>query len=194
MDLLCIARSISRRNIGTSAAFIARPRPACTDRPIALCSSPIGVLGRLGMIMSLCSGPGRRTTAAVLVLTAAAVGACTTTPQLTAAPSEQAQPSPPPAPPPPQPPPIDVAGRWRLAAASGACLMTLAATPGAAEGTIAPAGGCPGNFFTSRKWTFEHDMLIIRDHKNDALAELAFSAGRFQGQATGGGSVTLARP
>lgn len=142
------------------------------------------------MIMSLCSGPGRA--ASVLLVTAAAVGACTTTPQLTAAPSEQAQP--PPAPTPPQPPPIDLAGRWRLAAASGACVMTLAAIPGAAEGTIAPAGGCPGNFFTSRKWTFEHDMLIIRDHKSEALAELSFAAGRFQGQATGGGSVTLARP
>ena len=147
------------------------------------------------MINFLCGGPSRHSAiVAVLVLTAAAVGACTTTPQLTAAPSEQAQPSPPPAPPPPQPPPIDVGGRWRLAAASGACLITLGATPGAAEGTIAPAGGCPGNFFTSRKWTFEHDMLIIRDHKSETLAELSFSAGRFQGQATGGGSVTLARP
>jgi len=144
------------------------------------------------MIISLCSGPGRA--ASVLLVTAAAMGACTTTPQLTAAPSEQAQPAPPPAPSPPRPPPIDLAGRWRLAAASGACVMTLAAAPGAADGTIAPAGGCPGNFFTSRKWTFEHDMLIIRDHKSEALAELSFAAGRFQGQATGGGSVTLARP
>ena len=146
------------------------------------------------MIMSLCSGPGRA--AIVLLVTATAVGACTTTPQPTAASSEQqAQPAPPPAlPPPVQPPPIDLAGRWRLAAASGGCLMTLAAMPGAAEGTIAPAGGCPGNFFTSRKWTFEHDRLIIRDHKSEALAELSFAAGRFQGQATGGGSVTLARP
>jgi hypothetical protein len=72
--------------------------------------------------------------------------------------------------------------------------MTLAAPTGAAEGSIAPAGGCPGNFFTSRKWTFEHDMLIIRDHKNETLAELSFAAGRFQGQATGGDAVTLARP
>jgi protease inhibitor Inh len=145
------------------------------------------------MMMSLRSGLGR-TTAAVLVLTAAAVAACTTTPQLTAAPSEPPQPSPAPTPPPPQRPPIDLAGRWRLAAASGACLMTFASTPGAADGTIAPAGGCPGNFFTSRKWTFEHDMLIIRDHKSEALAELSFAAGHFQGQATGGGSITLARP
>jgi hypothetical protein len=145
------------------------------------------------MIMSLRSGPGRLSAAAVLLLSAA-VGACTTTPQLTAAPNEQAQAPAPPAPPTPRAPPIDVAGRWRLAAASGACVMTLVATPGAAEGTIAPAGGCPGNFFTSRKWTFEHDMLIIRDHKSEALAQLSFSAGRFQGQATGGESVTLARP
>jgi hypothetical protein len=153
--------------------------------------SSIRVLNSLGMMMSLRSGLGRRATAAVLLLSTA-TGACTTTPQLTAAPSEQAEPSPPPAP--PQPPPIDLAGRWRLAADSGACLVTLAATPGAAEGTVAPAGGCPANFFTSRKWTFEHGMLIIRDHKSEALAELSFSAGRFQGQATGGGSVTLARP
>ena len=144
------------------------------------------------MIEFLRGGPNRRSTI-VAVLTAAAVGACTTNPQLTAAPSEQAQPSAP-APPPPQPPPIDVSGRWRLAAASGACLITLGAMPGAAEGTIAPAGGCPGNFFTSRKWTFEHNMLIIRDHKSETLAELSFSAGRFQGQATGGGSITLAKP
>jgi hypothetical protein len=145
------------------------------------------------MIAFLCSGPARATTA-VLILTAVAVGACTTAPQLTAAPSEQAQPSPPPVPTPPQPPPIDLAGRWRLAAASGACLMTFAAVPGAADGTIAPAGGCPGNFFTSRKWAFEHDKLVIRDHKSEALAELSFAAGRFQGQVTGGGPVTLARP
>src|SRR5215470_3427706 len=135
----------------------------------------------------MCSGLNRRSAiAAGLLLSFAAVGACTSTSQLATPPSEQAAASP--------PPPIDLAGRWRLAAASGACLMTLSATPGAAEGTIAPAGGCPGNFFTSRKWTFEHDMLIIRDHKSETLAELSFAAGRFQWQAPGGGSVTLARP
>ena len=143
------------------------------------------------MITSKCGRPRRRSAiAAGLLLSLAAVSACTGRSQLGSPPSEQVAASPLP----PPPPPIDVAGRWRLAAASGACLMTLAATPGAAEGTIAPAGGCPGNFFTSRKWTFEHDMLIIRDHKSEALAVLSFAAGRFQGQANGGGSVTLARP
>ena len=147
------------------------------------------------MITFMCGRPRRRSAiAAGLLLSLAAASACTSTSQLGSPPSEQVAASPTPPPPPPQPPPIDVAGRWRLAAASGACLMTLATTPGAAEGTIAPAGGCPGNFFTSRKWTFEHDMLIIRDHKSEALAVLSFAAGRFQGQANGGGSVTLARP
>jgi Protease inhibitor Inh len=97
-------------------------------------------------------------------------------------------------PPPPQPPPIDVAGRWRLSAAGGgACFMTFAHNPGAPQGTIAPEGGCPGNFFTSRKWTFEHGALIIRDHKSDVLAELPFAGGRFEGRQTGGGALTLSR-
>jgi len=146
------------------------------------------------MITSMCSRSSRRSAiAAGLLLSLATATACTGTSQLASPPSEQAAASPP-APSPPKPPPIDLGGRWRLAAASGACVMTLSSTPGAAEGTIAPAGGCPGNFFTSRKWTFEHDMLIIRDHKSETLAELSFAAGRFQGQATAGGSVTLARP
>jgi hypothetical protein len=77
-----------------------------------------------------------------------------------------------------------------------ACLMTFNASPGAGEGSIAPTGGCPANFFTSRKWTFEHDMLIIRDHKGEALGELSLVTGRFEGHPTGGsgGSITLARP
>src|SRR5580704_7995367 len=101
----------------------------------------------------------------------------------------------PPAPAPPQPPPIDLAGRWRLSmAGGGACLMTFGANPGASDGPIAPAGGCPGNFYTSRKWTFEHGMLILRDHKSEVLVELAFANGHFEGKVTNGGSITLARP
>ena len=79
-------------------------------------------------------------------------------------------------------------------AGGGACLMTLGDAPGAADGTVAPAGGCPGNFYTSRKWTYEHDRLIIRDHKSEVLAELSFAEGRFQGQVPNGGAITLARP
>ncbi len=71
--------------------------------------------------------------------------------------------------------------------------MTFGGSTGASDGSIAPAGGCPGNFFTSRKWTFEHGALIIRDHKGEVLAELSFAGGRFEGQQTGGGALSLAR-
>ena len=100
----------------------------------------------------------------------------------------------PPPPPPPSPPPVDLAGRWKLSqtGASG-CFMSFGSAPGADQGTIAPEGGCPGKFFTSRKWTFEHGALIIRDHKGEALGQLSFSSGRFAGQGTGGGELSLSR-
>ena len=100
----------------------------------------------------------------------------------------------PPPPPPPQPPPISLNGRWRLAAAgAGACFMNFAQTGGAAQGTIAPEGGCPGNFFTSRKGSFEQGALLIRDHKSDVLGELALAGGRFEGHQAGGGVLSLSR-
>jgi hypothetical protein len=62
----------------------------------------------------------------------------------------------------------------------------------AIQGTIAPEGGCPGNFFTSRKWTFEHGMLIIRDFKNQPLAQLSYSGDHFEGQ-DANGKLTLSK-
>jgi hypothetical protein len=131
---------------------------------------------------------GAKTAAALLAL--AALAACASAPKPEPPPVAAA---PPPAPPlAPTPPPIDLAGRWRLtAAAGGACFMTLGDAPGAAQGTIAPEGGCPDNFFTSRKWTFEHDALIIRDHKGQPLAQLSFTGGHFEGQDSNGGTLSL---
>jgi hypothetical protein len=92
-------------------------------------------------------------------------------------------------------PPVSMAGRWTLnSPGAGACAMNFAGAQGAAEGTIAPEGGCPGNFFTSRKWVFEQDGLVIRDHTGKPLAQLAVvSPSRLDGQATGGQPVMLAR-
>jgi Protease inhibitor Inh len=99
-----------------------------------------------------------------------------------------------PPPPPPPPPPIELGGRWRLSQVGAAgCYMNFGSAPGADQGTIAPEGGCPGKFFTSRKWTFEHGVLIIRDHKSEALAQLSFANGRFDGQANGGAEISLSR-
>jgi hypothetical protein len=137
---------------------------------------------------------------AALCLALAALGACTNTarfgggPETTAAPPPVTPPVAAAAPEPAPAPPTDLAGKWRLSVATGgACLMTFTANPGANDGKIAPAGGCPGNFFTSRKWTYESDTLTIRDFKGQALAQLSFADGHFEGKNSAGG-ITLARP
>jgi hypothetical protein len=88
-----------------------------------------------------------------------------------------------------------MAGRWRLVSASGgACGMTFGAPVGATEGTIAPEGGCPGNFFTSRRWVFEQSSLVIRDHTGKPLVQMKQnSAGRFEGESANRELVWLER-
>ena len=89
--------------------------------------------------------------------------------------------------------PVDMAGRWAFSAGA-TCAMNLTGADPGIEGTIRPEGGCPGNFFTSRKWTFESSALVIRDHNSQPLAQLSQVApGRFEGQATGGQPVSLVR-
>jgi Protease inhibitor Inh len=132
---------------------------------------------------------GSAAKAAVVLLVIAALGGCA---------SSRSEPPPeaaaPPPPPPPSPPPVDLTGRWKLTiGGGGACFMNFGHASAAAQGTIAPEGGCPGNFFTSRKWTFEHGALIIRDHKSEVLAELSFAAGHFEGHQTDGAALSLAR-
>jgi hypothetical protein len=93
-------------------------------------------------------------------------------------------------------PPVPMAGRWILSEpTSGArCGMTFAGDPAQPKGTIAPEGGCPGDFYTSRQWTFEQDQLAIRNHRGEVLAQLRPGAGgRFDGTATSGAAVTLSR-
>jgi Protease inhibitor Inh len=90
---------------------------------------------------------------------------------------------------------VDMGGRWFLAASgSGMCAMTFNAAPGAVEGAIAPEGGCPGNFFTSRQWALSQGALVIRDHNGAPLVQLA-SVGpdRFEGRTAAGEVISLAR-
>jgi protease inhibitor Inh len=93
------------------------------------------------------------------------------------------------------PPPVNLAGRWTLSSVgSGSCAMTFGASPNATEGTIAPGGGCPFSFFTSRKWNYTVAGLTIRDHTAQALAQLT-PAGpdRFEGKASSGQDMALSR-
>jgi hypothetical protein len=95
----------------------------------------------------------------------------------------------------PSAPPTAMAGRWLFSSPGrGQCNMTLGAPNAtASEGTIAPEGGCPGKFFTSRKWTYDQTGLTMRDHTGQPLAQLSGAGGRFDGKATGGEPVALAR-
>jgi Protease inhibitor Inh len=92
-------------------------------------------------------------------------------------------------------PPFNLAGRWTFSATGAAsCTMTLGAVQDATEGTIAPAGGCPLNFFTSRKWTYGEAGLAIRDHTGQVLAQLLPGGpSRFEGKTTSGQPVALSR-
>jgi hypothetical protein len=93
------------------------------------------------------------------------------------------------------PPPTSLSGKWTLSSTgAGSCTMTFGAQPEASEGTIAPAGGCPYNFFTSRKWNYTTAGLIIRDHNAQQLALLTPTGdGRFVGKTNAGQDVSLGR-
>jgi hypothetical protein len=92
-------------------------------------------------------------------------------------------------------PPVNLAGRWTLSSTgTGSCAMTFGGNPDATEGTIAPGGGCPFSFFTSRKWTYSEAGLTIRDHNAQALAQLTpAGSNRFEGKTGSGQDVALSR-
>jgi len=95
----------------------------------------------------------------------------------------------------PKPPPISMAGGWVLRSMGSQCSMTLGQTdPSAAKGTVAPGGGCPGNFFTTRAWSFDSNGLLLSNHNNQPMALLSLQGNSFSGSATNGGApVTLSR-
>jgi hypothetical protein len=97
---------------------------------------------------------------------------------------------------PPSAAPINMSGRWLLSSPGrGQCGMSFgAAGPSAADGTVAPEGGCPGKFFTSRKWTLDASgSLTLRDHNGQPLAQLSAAGTGFDGRSTSGDPVSLVR-
>lgn len=88
----------------------------------------------------------------------------------------------------------DMAGRWILVAPNApTCGMNFGGASGAQQGSVRPEGGCPGNFFTSRRWRLDQGMLVIDDEENRPLAQFTYAGGRFEGQAAAGMAVTLTR-
>lgn len=122
--------------------------------------------------MTFCRFPLAR---GLALLAAILVAGCSSTPSGEALPSAAPAAA-------PAAPPVVMAGRWRLVSANGgACGMTFGA--GASGGTIAPEGGCPANFFTSRHWVSEQGSLVIQDHRRKPLVLMKQNAaGRFEGE------------
>ena len=92
--------------------------------------------------------------------------------------------------------PIDnsMTGRWILSAPNApSCGMEFRGPAGARNGAISPDGGCPANFYMSRRWAMEGSVLTIADEENQPLAELRPGSARFEGQSTGGMPITLGR-
>ena len=84
-------------------------------------------------------------------------------------------------------------GRWMLSAPNApACGMNFSAATGQNEGTVVPEGGCPGRFYTSRRWALDKDTLTIIDDENNNLATLTFAGGQFEGKSADDTPVTLA--
>ncbi len=85
-------------------------------------------------------------------------------------------------------------GRWILAAPNApVCGLNFAGAPGKPDGTLAPEGGCPERFFTSRLWTLDQGTLTIKDDENNTMATLSFTGGRFEGKSAAGTPLILTR-
>ncbi|HEX9070507.1 MAG TPA: AprI/Inh family metalloprotease inhibitor [Pseudolabrys sp.] len=92
--------------------------------------------------------------------------------------------------------PVDnsVTGRWILSSPnSPSCGLEFGGAIGARAGSVAPDGGCPGNFYMSRRWAIESGVLTITGQESQPLAQLKVVGTRFEGQSSAGTPITLSR-
>jgi len=92
--------------------------------------------------------------------------------------------------------PVDdsMTGRWILSAPNApSCGLEFGGAAGARAGSVAPDGGCPGNFYMSRRWAIEGGVLTISGQESQPLARLKVVGSRFEGQSSAGTPVTLSR-
>ena len=85
-------------------------------------------------------------------------------------------------------------GRWILATPNApSCGLEFKGAASARAGTVMPDGGCPANFYLSRRWAMEGDALTITDDGSQPLAQLKSAGTHFEGRSAGGTAVTLSR-
>jgi hypothetical protein len=92
--------------------------------------------------------------------------------------------------------PVDdsMTGRWILSAPNApSCGLEFGGAAGARAGSVAPDGGCPDNFYMSRRWAIEGGVLTITGQESQPLAQLKVIGTRFEGQSSTGRPITLSR-
>jgi Protease inhibitor Inh len=92
--------------------------------------------------------------------------------------------------------PVDdsMTGRWILSAPNApSCGLEFGGAAGARAGPVAPDGGCPGNFYMSRRWAIEGSVLTITGQESQPLAQLKVIGTRFEGQSSAGRPIALSR-
>ena len=91
-------------------------------------------------------------------------------------------------------PQAGMAGRWMLAAPNAPiCGLNFSQGDGR-SGPVSPDGGCPANFYLSRRWALEGSGLTIRDDNGDTLGQMTLAGERFDGQSATGVPISLTHP
>ncbi|MGE0564105.1 MAG: AprI/Inh family metalloprotease inhibitor [Pseudolabrys sp.] len=89
-------------------------------------------------------------------------------------------------------PHVAMGGRWTLAAPNApTCGVEFRDSQGGQSGAVTPDGGCPGNFYMSRSWSFEDGALTIKSEEDQTLAQLQHKGGHFEGKSSDGTPLTL---
>jgi hypothetical protein len=89
---------------------------------------------------------------------------------------------------------LTVPGRWILSAPNApSCGLEFGGSASGRAGSVSPDGGCPGNFYRSRRWSMEDGAITITDAENQPLAHFRLAGDRYEGQSTSGMPMTLSR-
>jgi hypothetical protein len=89
---------------------------------------------------------------------------------------------------------LTIPGRWILSTANApACGLEFRGATGGRAGSISPDGGCPGKFYTSRRWSMDDGAITITDAESQPLAYFRLVGDRYEGQSANGTPMTLSR-
>jgi hypothetical protein len=89
---------------------------------------------------------------------------------------------------------LTIPGRWILSTANApTCGLEFGGAASGHTGSVSPDVGCPGKFYTSRRWSVDEGAITITDAENQPLARFRLVGDRYEGQSMTGTLMTLSR-